>query len=360
MRPAHRFRGLRSRLLTVELNSRFVQCSPTTEGQYTVGDLPATSYDVSFEAKGFKKQIQSNVEVNVGVRRTLDATLDAGDISEVVTIEANPVAVELTTATVGTVISGDQATQLALNNRNWVQLITLAPGVSNDLADQVYVGTTNPAGQANTMNIAVNGARSAQNTYTVDGADVTDRGSNITIQAYPSVDSIAEFKVQRSLFPAESGRSGGGQINVVTRGGGREFHGSLFEFVRNDKLNANDFISNRSTNPAFGRESNGKAKRAPFRYNNFGGTFSGPVILPMFGEGGDAIKRLKRTFFFFSEEQRKDRRYPTLSGSVPDLNMRRGIFPMDICIRANVPTTATAHVFGSAARRPAAVFANRN
>ncbi|MGQ0763325.1 MAG: carboxypeptidase regulatory-like domain-containing protein [Acidobacteriota bacterium] len=312
------------------------------DGQYAVGDLPATSYDVAFEARGFKKQIQTNVEVNVGVRRALDATLDAGDISEVVTIEANPVAVELTTATVGTVISGDQATQLALNNRNWVQLITLAPGVSNDLADQVYVGTTNPAGQANTMNISVNGARSAQNTYTVDGSDVTDRGSNITIQSYPSVDSIAEFKVQRSLFPAESGRSGGGQINVVTRGGGREFHGSLFEFVRNEVLNANDFISNRAINPAFGRESNGKAKRAPFRYNNFGGTLSGPVILPRFGEGGSAIKRLKRTFFFFSEEQRKDRRYPTLSGTVPDLNMRRGIFPMDICIRANVPTTATA------------------
>lgn len=311
------------------------------EGQYAVGDLPATNYDVAFEAKGFKKQIQTNVEVNVGVRRTLDSTLDAGDISEVVTIEANPVAVELTNATVGTVISGDQATQLALNNRNWVQLITLAPGVSNDLADQVYVGTTNPAGQANTMNISVNGARSAQNTYTVDGSDVTDRGSNITIQAYPSVDSIAEFKVQRSLFPAESGRSGGGQINVVTRGGGREFHGSLFEFVRNDILNANDFISNRATNPAFGRESNGKARRAPFRYNNFGGTLSGPVILPRFGEGGSAIKRLKRTFFFFSEEQRKDRRYPTLSGTVPDLNMRRGIFPMDVCIRANAPSTTT-------------------
>ena len=312
------------------------------EGQYSVGDLPATNYDVAFEARGFKKQIQNNVEVNVGARRTLDATLDAGDISEVVTIEANPVAVELSNATVGTVISGEQATQLALNNRNWVQLITLAPGVSNDLADQVYVGTTNPAGQANTMNIAVNGARSAQNTYTVDGADVTDRGSNITIQAYPSVDSIAEFKVQRSLFPAESGRSGGGQINVVTRGGGREFHGSLFEFVRNDKLNANDFISNRATNPAFGRESNGKAKRAPFRYNNFGGTLSGPVMIPLFGEGGSAVKKLKRTFFFFSEEQRKDRRYPSLTGSVPDLNMRRGIFPMDVCIRANVPTTATA------------------
>src|SRR4051812_44581943 len=243
------------------------------DGQFSARDLHAQIFDVAIEATGFKKRIQSKVQVDVGKVNNLDINLEVGNVSEVVTVEANPVAVELSTPTVSTVISGDQARELSLNNRNWVQLITLAPGVSNDLADQVYVGTTNPAGQANTMNISVNGARSAQNTYTVDGADVTDRGSNITIQAYPSVDSIAEFKVQRSLFAAESGRSGGGQINVVTRGGGEQFHGSFYEFVRNDKLNANDFISNRiTTNPPFGRESNGKVRRAPFRYNDYGFT----------------------------------------------------------------------------------------
>ena len=312
------------------------------DGVYAAGDLHVGTYDVMVEAAGFKKHIASKVQIDVGKSRTVDIGLEVGNVAEVVTVEANPIAVELATPTMSTVISGDQARELSLNNRNWVQLITLAPGVSNDLADQVYVGTTNPAGQANTMNIAVNGARSAQNTYTIDGADVTDRGSNITIQAYPSVDSISEFTVKRSLFTADSGRSGGGQINVVTRGGGDQFHGSLFEFVRNERLNANDFISNRSTAPAFGREPNGDAKRAPFRYNNFGGTVGGPVYLPRFGEGGDAVKRLKHTFFFFSEEQRRDIRYPTLSGSVPDLNMRQGIFPIDICLSANAPTAATA------------------
>lgn len=312
------------------------------DGLYAAGDLHAGTYDLSVEATGFKKHIETKVQIDVGKARTLDIALEVGNVAEVVTVEANPIAVELSTPTMSTIISGDQARELSLNNRNWVQLITLAPGVSNDLADQVYVGTTNPAGQANTMNIAVNGARSAQNTYTIDGADVTDRGSNITIQAYPSVDSISEFTVKRSLFTADSGRSGGGQINVVTRGGGDQFHGSLFEFVRNERLNANDFISNRSTAPAFGREANGDAKRAPFRYNNFGGTIGGPVYLPRFGEGGPAVKRLKHTFFFFSEEQRRDIRYPTLTGSVPDLNMRQGIFPIDICLSANAPTAATA------------------
>src|SRR5437763_5721647 len=309
------------------------------EGGYSARDLAVGTYDVAVSATGFKKHIATKVQVDVGTPRSLNINLEVGNVAEVVTIEANPVAVELSTPTVSTTINGDQARELSLNNRNWVQLITLAPGVTNDLADQVYVGTTNPAGQANTMNISVNGARSAQNTYTVDGADVTDRGSNITIQAYPSVDSIAEFQVQRSLFAAESGRSGGGQINVVTRGGGEKFHGSGFEFLRNEKLNANDFISNRISNPAFGRESNGKAKRAPFRYNNYGFTLGGPIFLPRFGEGGKAVHKLARTYFFFSEEQRKDRRYPTLSGTVPDLNMRQGIFPMDVCLSANVLAT---------------------
>lgn len=313
------------------------------EGQFTARDLHAQIYDVGVEATGFKKQIQTKVQVDVGKALNLDFNLDVGSVSEVVTIEANPVAVELSTPTVSTIISGEQARELSLNNRNWVQLITLAPGVSNDLADQVYVGTTNPAGQANTMNISVNGARSAQNTYTIDGADVTDRGSNITIQAYPSVDSISEFSVKRGLFTADSGRSGGGQINVVTRGGGEQFHGSGFEFLRNEKLNANDFISNRNSNPPFGRESNGKAKRTPFRYNNYGFTVGGPIYVPRFGEGGRATSKLSRTYFFFSEEQRKDRRYPVLTGNtVPDLNMRSGVFPIDICLSATIATTTPA------------------
>src|SRR5689334_5721196 len=282
------------------------------DGAYTAGDLHVGLYDVTVEANGFKKHVETKVQVDVGKARTLDIALEVGNVAEVVTVEANPIAVELSTPTASTVINGAQVRELSLNNRNWVQLITLAPGVSNDLADQVYVGTTNPAGQANTMNISVNGARSSQNTYTVDGADVTDRGSNITIQTYPSVDSISEFSVKRGLFTADSGRSGGGQINIVTRSGGNEFHGSIFEFLRNDKLNANDFLSNSLASPPFGREANGKAKRAPFRYNNFGGTIGGPVYTPHFGEGGKLWSKPPRTYFFFSEELRRDRRYPIL------------------------------------------------
>src|SRR3989440_4129665 len=266
------------------------------DGQYSARDLSVASYDVTVEAKGFKKHIENKVQVDVGHQRTLNVSLEPGNIAEVVTVEANPVAVQLTTAAASTVINGDQVREIQINNRNFVSLVTLSPGVTNDLDDLVFTGTNNPETQVvNRALISVNGARSTQNTFTVDGADVTDRGANLTIQKYPSVESIGELQVLRSLYPAESGRSGGGQINVVTRGGGNKFHGSGFEFVRNEKLNANDFIANRNPSPPFGRDSNGKAKRAPFRYNNYGFTVGGPVYLPRFGEGGRAVYKPRRT-----------------------------------------------------------------
>ncbi|MDQ4123423.1 MAG: TonB-dependent receptor [Acidobacteriota bacterium] len=310
------------------------------DGTYSAPSLPISTYTVIVEAANFKRSQQTDVRIEVGQRRPLDFTLEAGSVAEVVTVEADPVAVELTTPTAATTVTGDQVRELSINNRNFVQLVTLAPGVSSNLDDQVYVGTTNPAGGANTVSISVNGARSSQNTFTVDGADITDRGSNLTIQAYPSVDAIGEFKVLRALYPAESGRSGGGQVNVVTRSGTDRFSGSVFEFVRNEAFNANSFFNNR--NRPFGLDENGKAKRAPFRYHNFGWTLGGPIYFLNFGEGDPdegIFRRYKNTFFFFSQEWRRDLRYPTLISTVPDANLRQGIFPIDVCLSGTISGT---------------------
>lgn len=307
------------------------------DGEFSVPNLPPMNYNVSVEAANFKKAVQTNVKVDVGQRRTVDVELQAGRIEEIVTVEADRVTVDTVSATSSTVIAGDQAREIPINNRNWVQLITLAPGVSNDLADQVYVGTTNPDGQANIVNIAVNGARSSQNTFTVDGSDVTDRGSNITIQAYPSVDSIGEFRILRSLYPAESGRSGGGQINVVTRSGGQRFSGSAFLFGRKEEYNANNFLVNSiAGNPPCGRRANGEASRCPFSYYNYGGTIGGPIYFLDFGERGPDepyFRKYDRTFFFFSTERRRDRRSTSpLTTSVPDAFLKAGRFPIPVCI----------------------------
>jgi hypothetical protein len=316
-------------------------------GEFSVPNLTPGVYDVTVEAPSFKKHIESRVKLDVGDRRSVNVSLETGNIAEVVTVEADPVAVDTTSATSGTIINGDLVRELSINNRNFTQLVTLAPGVSNDLSDQVYVGTTATANennntgaqanQPNTVNISVNGARSSQNTFTVDGADITDRGSNITIQAYPSVDSIGELRILRSLYPAEAGRSGGGQVNVVTRSGGKKFHGSAFEFIRNEALNANDYFSNQLA--PVGRDAEGKAKRRPFRYNNYGWTLGGPVYFFNFGEGnGPIVRKLDKTFFFFSQEFRKDTRFPTLTSTVPDAQLKLGVFPVNICLQATGTT----------------------
>jgi hypothetical protein len=330
--------------ITDSLKDNIVVRTITTNdnGDFSVPNLTISVYTVTVEAQNFKRSVNTDVKVDVGQRRQLDVILQAGRIEETVTIESDPVAVELSTPTVGTVINGDQVREISLNNRNFVQLVALAPGVSSDLADQVYVGTVNPEGQANTINLSVNGARSSQNTFTVDGADITDRGSNLTIQAYPSVDSIGEFRVLRSLYPAESGRSGGGQVNVVTRSGTDRFSGNFFEFVRNEKFNANDFFTNQ--NRAAGVDENGKARRRPFRYNNFGWTIGGPVYFFNFGDrdpNDSFFSKQKGTYFFFSQEWRKDIRYPTLTSTVPSLAQRQGIFSVPICLQATGTTCTT-------------------
>jgi Carboxypeptidase regulatory-like domain len=319
------------------------------DGEFSAPNLNISTYQIAVEAANFKKSLQTDIKLDVGQRRTIDVVLEAGNISETVTVEADPVAVDLQSATSGTIINGDQVRELSINNRNFTQLVTLAPGVSNDLSDQVYAGTTNPEGQANTVQISVNGARSSQNTFTVDGADITDRGSNLTIQAYPNVDTIGEFRVLRSLYPAESGRSGGGQVNIVTRSGTSQFRGSAFEFVRNEKFNANDWLTNsRGANATLvkqlGRDDNGKINRRPFRYNNYGYTIGGPVYFFGFGDqapGEGLFKRYERTFFFFAQEFRKDRRSVTLSSTLPTENLKNGIFTSPICLQATGTTCTT-------------------
>ncbi|HCA58215.1 MAG TPA: hypothetical protein DEP46_09555, partial [Blastocatellia bacterium] len=117
-------------------------------GEFSAPNLTISTYAVTVEAPNSKKLVKTDIKLDVGQRRSVDVTLEAGNIDEVVTVEADPIAVDLTSSTSGTVISGDQVRELSINNRNFVQLVTLAPGVSNDLSDQVYVGTTNPAGPA--------------------------------------------------------------------------------------------------------------------------------------------------------------------------------------------------------------------
>jgi len=295
------------------------------EGAYSAPLLLTGHYAVTIEAPNFKKFSRTNIELNVNDRLTVDATLEVGQVTEVVEVGSSPLQVELQTATQSGLISGAEVRELPLNNRNYLQLLTLMPGVSSGVSDQLYIGVTNPFGQSNTVSFAVNGGRNSENNYTIDGADNIDRGSNLTLLNYPSVDAIAEVKVLRNHYSAEYGRDAAGQVNVVTKSGGSQFHGGAYEFFRNNVLNAGAFLDNRD-HPK-GLDSDGKAIRPPLRYNNFGYTIGGPVWIPkVYNEGKN------KTFFFFSQEYRRVITYSNFLATVPTAGERQGIFATPVCV----------------------------
>lgn len=273
-------------------------------GAYTVPDLPVGTYTVTVKATSFKAYVANGVALHVGDHRTLDVALAVGQIAETVTVTSSEVPVETASAAQSTTITGTQVRELQLNNRNFIQLVALQPGVSSTEPDQVGFG-----GISSTLAVSVNGNRTSANNWTVDGADINDSGSNLTIVNVPSVDALAEFKLERSTYDAQYGRSGGGQVNVVTKSGTSEFHGDAYEFVRNDVFNANTFLLNKAG-----------VKKPPFRYNNFGYTIGGPVWIPKLYQQKD------KTFFFFSEEWRRTKTPSATVATIPNPQELTGNF----------------------------------
>ena len=169
-------------------------------GYYSATLLPVGLYAVTAEVPGFKKATQSSIELNVNEKLTVNLKLEIGDVTQEVTVAAISNQVELQSAQQSGLISGTQVRELALNNRHFAQLLALQPGVSSNLSDSIYIGSTNPTGGNNLVGFSVNGARQSQNSWTIDGADNVDRGSNITIQQYPSIDAIEEMKIVRTPY----------------------------------------------------------------------------------------------------------------------------------------------------------------
>lgn len=294
--------------ITVHNNGTNTNVSTTKtdqSGAYTVPDLPVGTYTVTVNASGFKNFVTNNVVLHVGDHRTLDATMEVGQVSQQVVVLASEVPVETSSAAQSTTITGTQVRELQLNNRNFIQLVALQPGVSSTEPDQVGFG-----GISATLAVSVNGNRTSANNWTVDGADINDSGSNLTIVNVPSVDALTEFKLERSTYDAQYGRSAGGQVNVVTKSGTSEFHGDAYEFVRNDVLSANSFLLNEQGKP-----------KPPLRYNNFGYTFGGPFFIP-----GHYNANRNKTFFFWSEEWRRTKLPTATVGVVPNPQELTGNF----------------------------------
>src|SRR5271165_363166 len=276
-------------------------------GSFNITNLPAGRYTVTVKNSGFQSFVANGVILNVAEKHTLDVELKTGKLSETVEVTAENVQIQTTTAEESGTVTGEQVRELALNNRNFEQLVLIQPGVVNQLGDEPGFGLS-----SNTT-ISVNGARAGANNWTVDGADINDSGSNGTLLNTPSIDAIQEFTLERSNYDAAFGRSGGGQIVVATKSGTNTFHGSAYEFNRNNYYNANTFAGRAAI--AAGQPLSSATTVPIERYNDFGFTLGGPLYIPkVFHPQKD------KTFFFWSEEWRK--------ASTPGLNV------------INVPTPA--------------------
>ncbi len=307
-------------------------------GIYSVPFLPVGNYSVKVEASGFKSDERTGIVLNVDDVVKIDLKMEVGAMTDTIEVKAAAVQVDLSTPASATTITGTQVRELALGTRNFAQLVSLMPGVSNQTAvDELFVGVTGASGTTTTIPYSVNGNRNSSNNWTVDGADTIDRGSNLTLGSFPSVDAISEFKVERSTYTADSGRAGGAQIAVVTRSGNSGYHGTLYEFFRNNALNSNNWANNANKVTWVDRDSpqtpcsaanfqDCYAKQAPYRWNDFGGTFGGPVPL------GHYNKDKNKTFFFFSEEDRRIINYATFNPTWATQSMLQGNFIQPVCI----------------------------
>ena len=276
-------------------------------GYYIVTALPPGGYDVEVELTGFKKWSQKNVRLDAAARLTLDATINPSAVSEMVTVVAKSTPLQFDTQNRKTIELKD-VQDLALNGRNPISLAMLKAGIRPGNAPNTYLGDNLTTGGFN-----INGSRSDENLITVDGAIASRTRSTGAMIGALNVDAVEEVQVLTSNFLPEYGRSSGGQIRFVTKSGGHDFHGSVYDYVRDDKLDANSWSRNAANNPLL-------SAPAPLSINDFGGSLGGPVILPGFNKQRDKM------FFFWGEEGIRYRSNATNTNTVPSEKMRKGDF----------------------------------
>ncbi len=265
-------------------------------GSYLVPLLPPGTYKVTVEASGFKITERPGVQLTVAESAQLDLSLEVGGSSQSVTVTDTAPLLDTSSNAIGGVVTPEKVEDLPMLGRNSNALMTLVPGVRATRAT-----TANPVLESHYQFFSINGSRPNQSQFMFDGGNNT----NLTFNGpeySPQVEEVQEFRIQTSNFSAEYSSTGGGVINVASKSGANQLHGSVFEYFRNDVLSANDFFSNRS----------GKA-RPMLRYNQFGGTIGGPIIK-------------NKTFFFFSYEGLREEVPTVVTTSVPTALQRMGDF----------------------------------
>ena len=286
----------------------------TTEaaGTYVFASLPSGVYKVRVELTGFKPVERVHLELDAASRRAADFQLEVGSLTEAISVSGVTSQVETQSGDVSRVITGEQVNSIALNGRNYAQLVQLLPGAVIQSTDPFSIGLS-------TTGQAINGVRSPSTYFLVDGADNMDNGANGNTVTNPSLDTISEIRVLTANYSAEFGGRAGALINVVTKGGTREFRGSAYEYVRNQRFDARSFFD--------------RDDPAPLEFNNPGYTIGGPVAFRNFN------KDRTKLFFFFSQDWKLTDQGSTNVGTVPTVEERNGDFRSSSLAAPRDPTT---------------------
>src|SRR5256885_1270901 len=276
--------------LTNEGTSAALSTSTGPDGSYKFTPVKIGSYKVTASLQGFQTMTQTNIPVNVGADVVINFALKPGSVTEIVEVSAAPPVLETQSGSVGQVVDSRSVNDLPLNGRNFTFLAQLAAGVNTPQTDT--------RGNAANGAFAANGNRPAQNNYLLDGidnnSDTVDFLNGTNFVVLPPVDAIQEFKVQTTGFSAQFGRSGAAILNATIKSGTNELHGTLWEFLRNDKLDAADFFEN----------ANG-VKKGEYRQNQFGLSAGGPVRIPHLFDGRNKV-------FFFGDYEGLQRELGTV------------------------------------------------
>ena len=305
-------------LARVEATSRetgFKRTADTTPaGAYNIPGLPIGTYDLTFSREGFRTFEVRGIQLSVGQTRTVDARLEVGGISAKVEVQAEVAALKQSNAEIGGVIAAQQVRSIPLNGRNWADLMALAPGA-------IDAGS---GGGSDQRDIRFSGRSRDDNNYTFDGIDnsgVQEQAQKSDTRLGVSLDAIAEFRVNSAVYTAESGASGGGQINVVSKTGSNAFHGGGFEYFRNDAMNA--------------RGPFGPATLPALTQNQFGGNFGGPVVR-------------NRTFFFANYEAFRQETSSNPQGLVPSASFRQRVLAASPALKPVIDAYPTATTYPAA------------
>ncbi len=275
--------------------------SSGASGEYVAPLLDIGSYEVSVTKPGFKTFVQSNLSLALNQVARLDITLEVGGVSEKIEISAQNTSLDTETSSVGQLVTNSQITQMPLNGRNVMSLLQLSAAVTPQ--GGINAGFNEGTGFL-VSNVSIAGGRGSMNQILFDGAN-NAAATRQEIAVSPSVDAVAEVKVYTTGAPAEFGRTTGGAISMVSKSGTNEWHGTLYEFLRNDKLDARNAFA---------------LSRPPFRFNQFGGSIGGPLRIPKIYDGRN------RSFVFFNYEGSRFVNYTNRLFTVPTNLQRQGDF----------------------------------